>query len=251
MNTEPKICFIVSSAIEVNNEYPVDLWNDIPRRTDFSWEERYRQTIYTIINLRNISNKAKTFIVDVSLDYDKFYVIESEFENVTYWPVAKYNKNVADYANKSCAKSLCEAMIINEFTKTNHEELLQYDFIVKVSGRYVFEVDCNDFIKNKFMFTKKIPYDPPSAVIHQYDEGWDHFMYPSTIYAFDSCHLKRHERILDDLIVKFMQDENMMQYSHNVEMYLYNGTKDIQENVEMIPMTTYGFAGISKKYIRN
>jgi hypothetical protein len=237
MSATPKICFIVGSAIVVNNDYPIDIWNENPRRSDFSSDERYRQTIYTLVNLRNISNKAKTFIVDTTLNYHDFYLFESEFENVTYWPVARYNKEIADFVNKNSSKSLCEAMIIREFVKQNKEELAQYDFIVKVSGRYVFEFDLTKLVKNKFMFNSKIEFNP------------GRFMCPSTIYAFDTSLIWKYEIMLDNIISLFSQNEQQQLY-HSMETCLYTETLDMQDQIEYIPMTTFGFAGISKKYVR-
>lgn len=242
-----KICFIVTSSIEVDNNYPLDLWDPSGRRrSDFDSEERYRQLIYTLCNLRLIDKTATYYVAETSLDYEKYYWIESLFTGVgqektkvVLWPLSKYNQEAAQIANTNNNKSYCEGILLYNFVKENRDELSQYDFIIKVSGRYVYEIDLNELKEDKFMFRYKRPY---------LRNGEETFLYPSTIYALDTKFLDRYIELLNRSC-EILGEHDATYITHSMETILYDCTKDFESDLIDVNWLTRGFAGISKSYL--
>lgn len=235
-----KNCFIITSSIEVDNNYPLDLWNDRRVRSDFCNEERYRQLCYTLFNLRNIDRDAKIYVIDTSFDYEKYYSLESLYSNITYYPLAKHNQGAALITNINNNKSYCEALLLHSFVSANLEELSQYDFIIKMSGRYSFEMNVNDLQKDKIMFVRK--YERQNNPENIY------YIIPSTIYALDTKFLNLYVDILHKICgVLGENDETYAIYS--METMLYDYTKEYEEDIVYTGWITRGFSGISKGYI--
>lgn len=242
-----KICFIITSSIEVDNNYPIDIWDpNEGRRSDFDSEERYRQLIYTLCNLRLIDKTATYYIAETSIDYEKYYNIEELFMHVgqentkiVFWPLGKYNQEALRIANTNNNKSYCEGVLLYNFIKENREELLQYDFIIKVSGRYVYEFNINDLKKDKLMFRYARSF---------VSSGNTRYLYPCTIYAFDTKFTDRVINILEKINNNL--GENDETYLHNsMETLLYEYTREYEEDLENMEAITRGFAGITKSYL--
>jgi hypothetical protein len=235
-----KNCFIVTSSIDVDNNYPIDLWQPgDQRRSDFSNEERCRQLYYTLFNIRMIDKQAKVYVVDTSLDYEKYFELEKIYPNITYYPIAKYNEQIAQETNTNSNKSYCESILLHEFMIKNQDELRSFDFIIKMSGRYVFEMSVQDLRYKKFMFAFKRQFmrgDTPD------------FLIPSTIYAFDSRLLGDFIKILENAYNTLSENE-LSYVNHSMETLLYQYTREYDSKILYTGWVTRGFGGLWKSYV--
>ena len=114
-----------------------------PKGTFFSPEERFRQTIFTINSLRNCFPTSKIVIVDSSDEYKEYQSLFKFFKNVDFIPLKELSGEAYEIANKSINKSVCESALLNAYYRQYKKEILEYDVLIKATGRY-FYFDVND-----------------------------------------------------------------------------------------------------------
>jgi len=128
-------CFLVTSAIGIDNQHPFVYGVNVPR-TAFTSDERFRQTVYSVNSIRLICPTAKIFVVDVSRDYDKYQTLFSKLGNVEYISCEKVSPALAETCRTSPSKGLCESLVTLCFLQT--VDLTSFDYVIKLSGRYFY-----------------------------------------------------------------------------------------------------------------
>ena len=196
---DPKICFIVTSVIEVDNSKP---WDGAARRSFFTREERMFQTKRGLANLREKCPTAKIYLVEGSKSY-----FEELDDNIEYVHLENLNPVVADIVRNDGFRAKCEALMIKEFLTAYLKELQQYDFIVKYSGRSMLKTFSNKYFvsanRNKLLL-KKLSVDPnflniaPSHI--WYREGNKLFSFHTVLMGIGIEKLGIFQKYLDEMI---------------------------------------------------
>ena len=138
-----KTAFIVTSSIEVNNYYPLSYNNN---RTFFTAEERLRQTITTINSLCFLSQKDTViYLVDTSENFQEYRGLLSYQSNLKFISVKEEFPEIYQEVTTHPNKSRCETLLLSKFLNKYEKELLQFDYFVKLTGRY--------FLDRSFDFT--------------------------------------------------------------------------------------------------
>lgn len=249
-----KNAYIITSAIEVDNNYPFDLetHNSFNMRSGISSIERFRQTICTVKLIKAADPKSKIYIVDTSINYSVYEELFKHFPYVEYFPVNKYDKEIAKTANRFPCKAYCELIIKKLFIREKINELENdYDFIIKVSGRYTPLYNINELEKGKFLTTDARSWgnisplcisNPDLKMIDLTDKGEPELKYySSAIFGFDAKLLNYfYINILDKMI-----DITGKHWGISYEMLLYYllfPTKDTL--VKETNWKIFGFSGI-------
>lgn len=219
----------------------------------FGAEERIRQTIYTVSCLRNIFPDAKIYILDASLeDYSQAF---SFYNDLTYVHIFAHAPGMYDSLTNHINKSYSEALILDWFVTSYRDIILNYDYLIKVSGRYFFEnVDAAVFDSDnlhKFFFKQPIWFP--------WIQGWNFekidrraqenndvlSQLPTVIYALGTSQLDTFQSIL-----RKMQD--IMVHEHNahyyIELLMYYFVKTMvqDESVITVPWNIVGWDATSQ-----
>lgn len=225
-------------------------------RSFFNTEERFRQTIFTVNSIRNCLPHAKIIVLDSSDDYKDNFINFGAFPNVDYIPIKELSYDVFEAVNTHLNKSYCESLLFNSFYRNMKKELLNYDYIIKVSGRY-FLSEFNDSL-----FTEenvdKIFFKKPLRFIWQ--DHWNYsfvdrrniqndnmlYQYCSVLYAFGSQNL---EKMIDinEAMVQFADRKEMIGY--DIETLAYYFTRPYQDKVIETDWKVAGWDGVSGQFM--
>ena len=150
-----KIAFIISSAINLDDTVNISFGNG-NKRSAFSSEERFRQTQYSLNSINLIFPDSKKYIFDTSINSDQYRKKLSYFKNLDFVSLNEIDKDKAMLCRTSKSKGFCESLSTMMFLDEKRNELENYDFIIKLSGRYFFSsFDKSKLIEentNKYLF---------------------------------------------------------------------------------------------------
>lgn len=150
-----KLAFFVSSAINLD-ESKTSFSYGI-KRTAFGSAERFRQTQYTINTINLVAPGSDIFILDVSKNYQEYKDNLSYVKNLKFIPLESLDPDIAALCRTHPSKGLCEAISTTSFFKHYFNQLAEYDFIVKITGRYFFTNFDQSILKeenkNKYLFS--------------------------------------------------------------------------------------------------
>lgn len=245
-------CFYVSSCIETDDSAPLTY---APRRSVFSANERYRQTIITVNTLKCLSPNAHIYVVDASEQYHDYYnLFPLLFSNCTFVPVKEIS-SPADYdtIRRHPNKSLGESLILRNFVYTYEQELRRYDYCFKMSGRYVLTNTYQDTMFDGTN-THRIFFKAP--LIFPWDEKWaylktdlrqeeshnDFRQYCSVFYGYGKKHLSSFMNLYAGM-VGLLQHPSMLGY--DVETLLYYLMADYRSSITTLPVDVMGWEGPS------
>lgn len=151
-----KIAVLITSTIEVDNKTNF-IYQPHLKRSFWTTEQRLEQTIHTINQFKKFAPNIDLYLLDSSKNFQEFQTI---FSNINYIPLYSINPNIIEKTHTSKIKGLCESLLLDTFIDSNKENLLKYDYIIKITGRYfineTFDLKIlNSFNMNK-IFTKEI-----------------------------------------------------------------------------------------------
>lgn len=163
------LAFIVSSSIDTNQgkgkNFPYSL-----NRSCFTPEERLRQTQGTLNSLRLIDPDADIYLIDSSEAAADYGQALSYVPNLTFIDLNKLDYNVAEICRNNPSKGYCESSCFVSFIQNFRSTLEEYDFIVKITGRYFF----SDFDKNSLSELNKHKYVIGSLRKYTWDSNWNY-----------------------------------------------------------------------------
>jgi hypothetical protein len=248
-----KKCFVVASSIEISSDTP---FTYSERRTALTTRERYIQTVYTIASIKNNFPDAKIYIVDSSTNYElyrdvfnsKYPVVQ--FGDVEYVSLREQFPAAYEIANTHAQKTYCECTTLKAFMEGYRNELLNYDFIFKASGRYVFEFHRKDFAPNKMYFKKVLfPWDPFLDTWHaevNYNNG--------VLTHYNACVYGFGRNFLDNMIDVYGKCLELIERhdQYEIEPLLHHFTRPYHNAVVEANdwWTVTGFEGISANLVR-
>lgn len=251
-----KKALMVTSVIDIDNSHPLTYSQT---RSFFSNEERFRQTISTICMLDHIGDENTTiFLVDASENSEVYKNILSYQQNLVYVDVRKEFPGVYDLIKTHRHKSYCEMILQLTFLTAYKDQLAEYDYIFKVSGRYFFDKSvnlnsCTPENIDKFLFKKPMQFD--------WSDNWGYSMvdrravqndnklrqYSSVFYGWGK---NRHEQMLDifRVVADMTNDPNTMHY--DIETLLYFFTREFESNIIEHDWKIYGWTGVDGTFLR-
>jgi len=142
-----KTAFIVTSSIEVNNQYPLSY---IGTRTAFTADERLRQTVMTINSLNFLSNSDTViYLIDTSENYQEYLEFFRYQGNLRFISVKEEMPEIHNEVTTHPNKSRCETLIISNFLRKYAKELDQFDYFVKLTGRYSLDTTFDQTVFNQ------------------------------------------------------------------------------------------------------
>lgn len=251
-----KKAFIVTSAIDVNQDAPLT-YSSI--RTVFSNEERFRHTIFTIASLdQALDSESIIFLIDTSENYEHYRSILGYQRNLVYISVKEEFPDAYQLARTHPNKSYCETVLLLKFFEKYKEQLKQFDYLFKLSGRYfidsTFDISTFDDAKSNKMFFKR-------PLQFEWNDGWEYHMvdrraiqgdnklrqYSSVLYGWGKdCH----DRMLDifKVIAVFTSHHKGIRY--DLETLLYYFTRQYEEDIIENDWLVYGWEGVSGNFMR-
>lgn len=250
-------CYIITSAIEVDNQYYIK-GNQI--RSLLTTEERLADTEKSIQSILRWDSNATIFIVDISKT--DFSNLQTKYSSVKYINLASELPDLANICRTHPSKSWGESMILLSFLAKYKNYIREnYDFLTKCSGRYYF---CNDLtsdfsIENidKFLFKHPVRWD--RAELHYLTENFlpsDMYVdnkfsgYYTVAYAVGNKQLDRYETVL--FACAQMADRFSKYFYVDLEYLLYKiiGDFDLRKYVLEVDWTIEGRGGQNGKYFK-
>ena len=250
-----KKAFIITSAIEVDNKFPLT-YSD--KRSHFSTEERLRQTIMSIAFLDLQKDDITIYLLDCSNDWQKYRDLFYYQRNLKFISVKEHFPEIQKLATTHPNKSYCECLIMSNFLRTWKKELLEYDFIFKLSGRYFldssFDISiCNEQNRDKIFYKKPLEFE--------WRDEWNYGLvdrrkeqntntlrqYVSILFGWSRTHL---DHFLD-MFTGMACLLNQPSYSHlDIETLGYYFTRPFEQNIIENNWMVYGWDGASGKFWR-
>lgn len=251
-----KKAFIVTSAIEVDNNYPLTYSKT---RSIFSNEERFRHTIYTINCLDHIADDETTiFLLDTSENYESYQGILGYQKNLIFVPVKEWFPDVYQLARTHPNKTYCETLMIISFFKRFEKELEAFDFFFKLSGRYFldsgFDIKMfNESNIDKFFFKHPLKFEwhdhwPYQMVDRRAIQGDNKlYQYCSVLFGWGK---ECHHKMMDIYKVISAFTDHPKTLAYDLETLLYFFTREHEANIVETDWLVYGWEGVSGTFMR-
>lgn len=251
-----KKAYIVTSVIEPNNHYSLT-YSTV--RSLFTAEERLRQTIATIVCLDHISDIETTiYLVDASKDWSKYVWNFSHQKNLKFISLEHDDAVTAEHVRTHPNKSHGECTMLSWFMTQYEEELKTFDYITKISGRYLFDhsVDVsifNAYNRDKIFYKQYLEFAWQDSwgyeLVDLRKQQGDNCLrqYPSIMFGWGQNHTPLYKDLFDLMAKKLA--EPMMQH-YDVETLGYYYTRPYVNYITQVPWTVYGWYGPNGKFVR-
>jgi hypothetical protein len=244
--------FVVSSSIAPKP----GTFTYSPTRSVFGAEERFRQTIFTINSIQASFPNDKIVVVDSSEDYADYIVTLRHLKNVEYLPVKDYAPEIFNLVNHHQNKSLCECALLNSYYKKFKNEIKEYDYVIKTTGRY-FYFNFNDALftqenTNKIFFKKPLNFE--------WNDNWRYqfvdrrvqqnnnrlHQYCTVLYGFG---IHQFDKFIDinDAVVNLLSNEKMAHY--DIETLSYYFTRPFEKDIIETDWIVSGWDGTSARFM--
>jgi hypothetical protein len=251
-----KTAFIVTSAIDVDNTKPLT-YSAV--RSYFSDGERFRHTTFTIASLDHVAQDDDTiFLIDLSENWRQYKNLMSYQKNMVFVSVKEEMPEIYEACRTHPNKSRSESMMMMAFMIKYKKILEEYDFFIKISGRYFIDktfnrLDLNENNLDKILFKNRLEFD--------FSEGWGYTMvdrrtvqgnnklyqYPSALYGFGRHY---YSKMLDIYRVLVELLDHPVHKSYDMETLLYYFTRHFEQDIVHVDWNVYGFEGISGTFMR-
>lgn len=250
-----KKAILITSVIEIDNNYPLT-YSKV--RSLFDTEERLRHTVFTVASLDHIADEDTTiFLVDASASRNYANLFGYQ-KNLVYIDASKEFPDVVNLIRTHPHKSHCETLLQLSFFNKYREQLSEFDFFFKVSGRYFLDSSfnlslCVEENKDKFFFKRPLEFE--------WSDGWGYEMldrrsiqgnnklrqYCSVVYGWGKSN---HDRMLDiyRVIAEFTDNPKGLKY--DLETLLYFFTREFEKDVIETDWLVYGWTGVDGTFLR-
>lgn len=210
-----KIAFLITSTIEVENNDNFFIYQPHLKRSFWTTQQRFNQTVDTIHKIKKVVPNADIFLIDSSKNYFQYQeFFEKSFTNLKFVSIENINPSSAQICQTSKVKGLCESLLLKSFVKHYTEQLRDYDFLIKITGRYLLSDNFNTEILNettldKFIFTKFISW---VDIENHRNKGYENYMvdnkFPyilTCLYGIGKHQLDRYAATLDKVILEYQK----------------------------------------------
>jgi hypothetical protein len=129
-----KFAYLIGSSIDISNE---NLLRYNMVRSFFTTEQRLAQTLATIKNIRSLDPNAAIFLIESSEKiFDELDSLTDSDADFHYIRLQDLNSELAHRVRTHGSKSHCECLMFLEFFRHHKDQLREFDYVVKLSGRY-------------------------------------------------------------------------------------------------------------------
>jgi hypothetical protein len=250
-----KKAFIVTSAIEVKSN-PLTY---SPVRSYFSSEERFRQTVATIATLDLVSDAETTiYLLDTSENWQQYKNQLLYQQNLKFISIKEEFPEIYEIVTTHPQKSYCECLFVSAFMGKYQTELFEYDYILKMSGRYLLDSSFDPVLLNKYN-TDKIFFKQPikwdwkdswcySLVDRRQEQGDNNLcQYSSVLFGWG----KKHHKHFMDLWAGMAAMLVLPHMSHfDIETLVHYLTRSFERDIIETDWIVYGWLGPSGQFIR-
>lgn len=244
--------FVVASSIQPRT----GTFTYSPTRSFFDTDERYRQTIFTINSIRNAVPDAKIVVVDSSEDYKEKQFVLSTYLGVEFIPIKELSGEVFETVNTHKNKSLCECLLLNTYYTQYKKQLMEYDFIIKATGRYFyFGIDNSYFTEentDKIFFKRPLKFD--------WDNSWNYELVDARQYhnenvlhqyctvLFGSASQHFHKLMdINEATIHLLNQPSMIHY--DIETLSYYFTRFYKQHILEVDWMVSGWDGTSGRFM--
>jgi hypothetical protein len=244
-----KTAIIIGSSIEVN---PLNILANTSTRACHDPEERFRQTMFGLSTVYNQFRDATVYLIDSSTNYQSYKErIERAFKSIKFIPLIELDKKVQQTVITYPHKSYCEALMFLEFFKHYEKELLEHDFIIKSTGRYLthfhdLKFDASKiYFKEEWAFNWKDEWNYNSTILDQRKKQGDNTIrqYPSVVFGVGVKHYPK--------MVKWFEEIVKLTYENpqfDIECLLYYFTRSYPKLVKTLDVQITGFTGAKNEF---
>lgn len=250
-----KKAFFITSIIDLDNLNPLTYSKT---RTVFGPLERFHQTVYSLTSIDLLDKDADIFLIDASDNYSlyrsylsfqkrlKFISVKEEFPECL--------ETIRNYPNKSHG----EAILITKFLEKYRTSLQNYDYLLKLCGRYYFDSSVDNRIftesnRNRIFFKHPLKFEWQTNWNYQ-DVDLRHItgdnyirQYCSVLYGWG---IEQFDNMLD-LHQKIMiktGDPNKIQY--DMESLLYFFSRELAKDITETDWTVLGCNAVGGNLMR-
>lgn len=251
-----KKAYIITSAIELNNIHPLT-YN--PKRTCFSTADRLQHTIMTITSMDLLSdNETTLYLLDMSDNWQEYYHLFSYQKNLKFISVKEHLPEIYNTVTTHANKSHCETLLLSTFMRVFREELAQYDYTFKITGRYFLDSTFDTSIFNEHN-TDKIFYKKPLKF--QWNDSWNYDQVDlrkeqkdNTLRQYCSVAFGWGKQHQDHFLDLFTGIAAMLSQPHmvhmDIETFGYYFTRPFADSIIETDWIVYGWDGCNGKFMR-
>jgi hypothetical protein len=177
-------------------------------------------------------------------------------KNVDYLPVKEYAPEIFNLVNYHQNKSLCECALLNSYYKTFKNEIKNYDYVIKATGRY-FYFNFNDALftpenKDKIFFKRPLNFE--------WNDNWRYqfvdyraqqnnnrlHQYCTVLYGFG---IHQFDKFIDmnDAVINLLDNEKMAHY--DIETLSYYFTRPFEKDIIETDWIVSGWDGTSARFM--
>ena len=252
-----KKAFIVTSAIEVDNQHPLTY---SPVRTAFDSKERFRQTVMTVaaLDLACGKNDTTIYILDTSDNWIEYAQTFGYQPNLKFISVKEFFPDIFETVRTHPHKSHCECLLLSRFIKLFRKELGEYDYLFKLTGRYFIDSSFDTSIFNQDNLDK-IFFKHPSRF--EWNDSWRYELvdrreiqndnklnqYCSVLFGWGKDHYDHFLDLFTAMATMFSQPEFV---NYDVETLIYYFTRPFEEKIIGTDWIIYGWSGASGQFMR-
>ena len=130
-----KFVYLIGSCIEVSNDHPV---KHTAQRSFFDTQQRLEQTQKTIDNIRQLDPNGVIYLIENSVtEFPEFVELAKSHDGFHYIQLNQLNPQLANIVRTHRSKSHGECLLFLEFFRHYKKDLVDFDYVVKLSGRYM------------------------------------------------------------------------------------------------------------------
>ena len=260
MHENKKIIFLVGSLLQPKNgKFRSVFGVKVQHRSFQTSHERAQQTILGLNSIYCKYPNAKVILIEASLD-----ITDEEINNACH-PGGQYNylkeknieiikmtdvnRDICEKINTHENKSYCEALLFDTFLNNFEDKVKDYNYIVKLSGRYSLTDNCNfnDLIGiDKIYFKQKSFWNhldknhtwTPEEIRLSNQEPWEMYWTPCFLFIFGKERLNEFKEFFK-FILKVTDKTNV---STEDAIYYWTQEKEIH-NVEILDWKALAYTG--------
>lgn len=246
-------CFYVTSCIDVETDIP---FTYSKKRSFFSNEERFKQTIYTVNSIKCLCPDAHIFVLDTSKPNQTYEIVLESYSGVQYIPMIDYlNETEYKTITEGTHKTIGELTLIQNFIKNFKFELQEYDYLFKMSGRYFLDhtFDPKVFKRKKIYFKSPLRFEWKDSwnysMVDQRDKQGDNFLYQycSVFYGYHASYLDYFENLYSDMMNIISDPDNQ---HYDIETLMYFLTRKSKKSIIENDVLVNGWDGSFGNFFR-
>jgi len=141
-----RLAFFITSVINVDNS---NGFGHTPVRSLFSSQERFRQTQFTIANIRLLFPTSKIYLFEIGSNVDQIRYDLSYIDNLEVISSEELDPVMTNLSRTNTSKGTCETAATLLFLKNYINDIKQYDYLIKVNGRYFYTSFDSSFLNQE------------------------------------------------------------------------------------------------------